>query len=120
MLIYRGAGFWVPIVVLGVFLATIGVQEAIIGQIVYYRWLMGLVVAASGGILWWWGRRLNRPLDEAAEAERKELGAVINKTLYARHSLYGIPMEMWGVAFIGLALGIWLLSAVTGTWNHVQ
>ena len=47
------------------------------------------------------------------EAVRQEYGAVLDKRLRARHSLYGIRMEVWGILFLvfGPALTIASLLA---------
>jgi len=115
VIIYRGAGFWVPFVLFGICLVTMGIYDALTGSVHNARVVTGLGLVIGGPIVWWWGRYLNRHLDEAAEAERKELGAVVNKALEVRHSFYGIPVEVWGVLAIMLGVVFFLVGLLTGS-----
>jgi hypothetical protein len=108
VLIYRGAGFCVPFVLLGVFAGAAGVQEAVTGSSEPSRWLTGLNLIIGGVIVYWWGRDLNRPLDLEAEKLRLAAGVWGDKGSGARHSLYGLRMEDWGI--LCLAVGALVLT----------
>jgi hypothetical protein len=68
------------------------------------KWIIGIVLVPNGVVLWWWGRWLNRPLDRGGEAQGETPGAVQDTEFVARHSLYGIRMELWGIFYVSVGL----------------
>jgi hypothetical protein len=116
IVIYRGAGFWVLIVLLGICFVTMGIWDAVTGGVDNARMVTGLGLVVGGRIVWWWGEYVNRHHNEAVEAERKRLdGAVANEPPAAPHSLYGIPVEVWGIFAIILGVVFVLVGLLTGS-----
>jgi hypothetical protein len=116
VIVYRGAGFWVLFVLLGICFVTMGIWATLFGGVDNARLVAGLGLVIGGPIIWWWGGYLNRYHDEAVKAEGKKLGgAVAGEPPAAPHSLYGIPIEVWGVFAIMLGVVFIIVGLVTGS-----
>lgn len=120
MILYRGKGCWVGILPFALLLA-VGFAWQGYANIFHInghipRWLTCLPFIIAGPILYFWGRRLNEPLERAeTEAVAKSLQADEDEywdedrnrdmdALRGRHSVYGVPMEWWGIACFGIGI----------------
>ena len=103
IVVWRGLGILVPIVMLACIVATNQLVDVLIGSPDYSKWnywpkAVGAVIAAAA--VWFSGRFLHSRPGELV-IEKDTLREVVRKKT---HSLFGIRFEYW--AFLPLAFSI--------------
>jgi FtsH-binding integral membrane protein len=100
MIIWSGWGVLVAIIVFVSSLIMEILVESIQGSSSFYQqqnWPMTLALVISGVICWFLGKQLNKPSDRVLLD--KETGEEV-KLSGARHKLFFIKMEYWGLILI--------------------
>ena len=103
LLVWRGWGIAIPVIVILIQLAVEQLADQITGspgfrQMHPWVWLIGLTLAAV--IIWFVGRKLeSRPgrtvIDKETQAEYE---------IKAKHDLFWIPFKWWAIPLIALGL----------------
>ena len=102
MIVWKGWGFLVAVIVFGLSLAMELGTEALVGDDRFYQtraWPLALALALSGAIIWGLGKSLHaRPgrvvIDKATG---KEL------TVGGQHTFFFMPMHYWGPVLMALS-----------------
>lgn len=98
MIIWRGAGIVVVVVVLGVGVATQLATNAAFGNPTYYTdhgWPKLLTLWLAAAMLWPFGRWLN--VTKAKEWIDPDTGERVVHHSGGEHSLFFIPVEYWAI-----------------------
>lgn len=106
MIIWRGWGFFVPIIAIAILALMEGVAESIAGDDAYYqnnRWIIFVGTCVVAAILWPLGRWLNRKSPERNLVDLNTGESVVLQS-GGGNSLFFIPMEFW--APIAIAFGL--------------
>jgi hypothetical protein len=95
IIIWRGLGWLVVVMVFGFSLAGNFAFNAIYGEGYYdhHKWPLAISLFVSGAVCWFLGRRLKARSDRIAIDQETGKVIVVNQS---RHTLFFIPMHLWG------------------------
>jgi uncharacterized membrane protein len=111
MIIWRGWGALIFVIVFGCSLAANFICNAIVGAPYYdeHKWPFALSLVASAVICWVWGviaaKKPDRVVIDKATGQEMVLKA-------SRPALFFIPLQYWGPILLVIAIGVFVMEFI--------
>ena len=111
VIIWRGFGWLVAVIVFGFSLAANLAFNATYGEGYYdhHKWPFALSLFASATVCWFLGSYLKTRSDQIAIDKRTGKEIVVNQS---QHALFFIPMHLWGPVLGLIAIVVFALEFV--------
>lgn len=103
VIIWRGLGFLVAVIVFGLSLAANFLFNAVYGEGYYdqHKWPFAASLFCSAVICWFLGNYLRKRSDKVAIDKQTGKEIVVNQS---KHTLFFIPMHWWAPVLAGIAV----------------